>query len=296
MNSTPQVEEYLFYCRAEKGLAVNTLSAYRRDLAKLAALAAKQRQAPLDLSADDLRAFVDSLYGAKLSSRSIARHIATLRNFYAYFLGQGKIQIDPTADLASPRQWKQLPKHLTLDEVDRLLEAPDPATPLGLRDRAMLQLLYATGLRVSELVSTERGLLNTDMGFLRLTGKGGKQRLVPVGRVALGAIETYANEAREKILKGKHSEYLFVTARGGAMTRQAFWHLLRRYGLKAGVTSRLTPHVLRHSFATHLLERGADLRSLQMMLGHADISTTQIYTHVLRERLRKVYDEHHPRS
>ena len=296
MTPAPQVEEYLFYCRSEKGLAANTLSAYRRDLAKLAAAAARQGQTPLDLAADDLRSFVDSLYRAKLSSRSIARHITTLRNFYNFFLGQGKIQIDPTADLASPRQGKQLPKHLTLDEVDRLLEAQDPGSLLGLRDHAMLQLLYATGLRVSELVSTQQSHLNTDMGFLRLTGKGGKQRLVPVGRVALGAIETYARDGREKILKGRPSEFLFVTARGGAMTRQAFWHLLRRYGRKAGIRSRLTPHVLRHSFATHLLERGADLRSLQMMLGHEDISTTQIYTHVLRERLRKVYDEHHPRS
>ena len=211
-------------------------------------------------------------------------------------MSQGKIQSDPTADIASPRHGKQLPRYLTLDEVDRLLEAPDPAAPLGLRDRAMLQLLYATGLRVSELVSTQRGHLNSGLGFLRMTGKGGKQRLVPVGRVALEAVQTYQQGARDRILKGKHSEYLFVTARGGGLTRQAFWHLLRRYGLKGGVTSRLTPHVLRHSFATHLLERGADLRSLQMMLGHADISTTQIYTHVLRERLRKVYDEHHPRS
>ncbi len=296
MGPTPQIEEYLFYCRAEKGLAVNTLLAYRRDLAKLAAHGAEKTQAPLDLTADDLRGFVDSLYRAQLSSRSIARHITTLRNFYGYFLADGRIRIDPTADLASPRQWKQLPKYLSLDEVDRLLEAPDPATPLGLRDRAMLQLLYATGLRVSELVSTQRGHLNSALGFLRMTGKAGKQRLVPVGRVALGSIETYEQQAREKILKGKHSEYLFVTARGGGLTRQAFWYLLRRYGLIAGVTSRLSPHVLRHSFATHLLERGADLRSLQMMLGHADISTTQIYTHVLRERLRKVYDEHHPRS
>ena len=176
------------------------------------------------------------------------------------------------------------------------MEAPDASKPLGGRDRAMLQLLYATGLRVSELVAVKRNDLNMELGVVRTTGKGGKQRLVPVGRQALTDIGSYLGNDRSRILKGKNSEYLFVTARGSLLTRQAFWNLLRRYGLRAGIAGKLSPHVMRHSFATHLLERGADLRSLQLMLGHADISTTQIYTHVLRERLRKVYDEHHPRS
>jgi integrase/recombinase XerD len=296
VNLPASLREYLFYCQTEKGLAANTLSAYRRDLAKLADYCAKQKRDLLDAGKDDLRGFVDSLYAAKLNSRSIARHVASVRNFYLYFVSRRLVSDDPSTDLSSPQQWKQLPKYLTLDEVDRLLDAPSEAKPLGLRDRAMLQLLYATGLRVSELVHLQRGDLHADLGYLKLTGKGGKQRLVPVGRAALDSIETYLEQARPKILKGKHSEYLFVTARGSRPTRQAFWQLLRRYGLLAGITSKLTPHVLRHSFATHLLERGADLRSVQMMLGHADISTTQIYTHVLRERLRKVYDQHHPRS
>jgi len=292
----PLIQEYIFYCQTEKGLAANTLSAYRRDLAKLAGFCARQGRAVAEAGGDDLKAFVDSLFQKRLSSRSIARHITSARNFYLYLLTQKTISLDPTNDLASPRQWKQLPKFLTLEEVDRLLEAPDDTKPRGGRDRAMLQLLYATGLRVSELVSVQRGHLNQEMGVVRLTGKGGKQRLVPVGRTALVAIQLYLDRDRPRLLKGRASEYLFVTARGGCLTRQAFWKLLRRYGLRAAITSRLTPHVLRHSFATHLLERGADLRSLQMMLGHADISTTQIYTHVLRERLRQVYDQHHPRS
>ena len=292
----PLIQEYIFYCQTEKGLAANTLSAYRRDLAKLAGFCARQGRAVAEAGGDDLKAFVDSLFQKRLSSRSIARHITSARNFYLYLLTQKTISLDPTTDLASPRQWKQLPKFLTLEEVDRLLEAPDDTKPRGGRDRAMLQLLYATGLRVSELVTVQRGHLNLEMGVVRLTGKGGKQRLVPVGRAALAAIQLYQDRDRPQLLKARASEYLFVTARGGRLTRQAFWKLLRRYGLQAAITSRLTPHVLRHSFATHLLERGADLRSLQMMLGHADISTTQIYTHVLRERLRQVYDQHHPRS
>lgn len=295
MSAAP-VEEFLFYCRSEKGLAGNTLAAYRRDLEKLLGYCAKHERDVLEASAEDVRGFVDSLYAAKLTGRSIARHIASVRSFYKYYLIRGRITDDPVADIVSPKQWKRLPKFLTLDEVDRLLEAPDHTKPLGLRDRAMLQLLYATGLRVSELVSVEQRNLNTEMGFLRLTGKGGKQRLVPVGREALAAIETYVNNGRPGILKGKASGYLFVNARANRMTRQNFWMRLKRYGLDARIMNPLTPHVMRHSFATHLLERGADLRSVQMMLGHSDISTTEIYTHVLRERLRKVYDQHHPRS
>ncbi len=295
MSAAP-VEEFLFYCRSEKGLAGNTLAAYRRDLEKLSGYCAKHERDVLEAGADDVRGFVDSLYAAKLTGRSIARHIASVRSFYKYYLARGRITEDPVADIASPKQWKRLPKFLTLDEVDRLLAAPDESKPLGLRDRAMLQLLYATGLRVSELVSVEQRSLNTEMGFLRLTGKGGKQRLVPVGREALAAIETYVSSGRPGILKGKASGFLFVNARANRMTRQNFWMRLKRYGLDARIMNPLTPHVMRHSFATHLLERGADLRSVQMMLGHSDISTTEIYTHVLRERLRKVYDQHHPRS
>ena len=290
------IEEYLDYCRIEKGLAANTLAAYQRDLRRFEGFCAERRVVLREAGSKDLNGFVDSLYRAGLSSRSIARYTASLRNFYVYLMRHGRTRVDPTAELAAPRQWKLLPRFLALDEVDRLLEEPDTSKPLGGRDRAMLQLLYATGLRVSELVSVKRNDLNMELGVVRTTGKGGKQRLVPVGRQALGAIRNYLQNDRSGILKGKNSEYLFVTARGSLLTRQAFWNLLRRYGLQAGIAGKLSPHVVRHSFATHLLERGADLRSLQIMLGHADISTTQIYTHVLRERLRKVYDEHHPRS
>jgi len=290
------VEEFLFYCRGEKGLAANTLEAYRRDIEKLAAYCGLHKRGILEAGGDDLRGFVDTLYKAKLTARSIARHIASIRTFYKYYAGRGRIEQDPTADIPSPKQWKRLPKYLTIDEVDRLLEAPSHGKPIGLRDRAMLQLLYATGLRVSELVGVETQNLNAEMGFLRLTGKGGKQRLVPVGREALAAIDDYVKNGRPKILKSKASKFLFVNARGDRMTRQNFWIRLKQYGLEGRIMNPLTPHVVRHSFATHLLERGADLRSVQIMLGHSDISTTEIYTHVLRERLRQVYDQHHPRS
>ena len=290
------IQEYIDYCRVEKGLSVNTLSAYRRDLRRLAAFCEKQRRSLLEAGGEDLQGFLDFLYQDELSSRSIARYVASIRNFYLYQLRQERIAADPTVDIRSPKQWKQLPKFLSLEEVDQLLDAPDLATPRGARDRAMLQLLYAAGLRVSELVGIQLAQLNSQLGVLRVTGKGDKQRMVPVGKVALEAIETYLEHDRPRILKRRHSRYLFVTARGTLLTRQAFWKLLKNYGLQAQIMKSLTPHVLRHSFATHLLERGADLRSLQLMLGHADISTTQIYTHVMRERLRKVYDEHHPRS
>jgi integrase/recombinase XerD len=290
------IEEYLNFCRVEKGLAANSLAAYRRDLERLARFCAGQGRPIKDAAVEDLRLFLDSLYQAKLSSRSIARYLTSARNFYLYLLRQQRIQADPTAQIASPRQWKQLPKFLTLEEVDRLLDAPDVSKPLGSRDRAMLQLLYATGLRVSELVGIKSAHLNAELGVVRAHGKGNKQRLVPVGRTALAAVQSYLNGGRPRLLKGRVSQYLFVTARGGRMVRQTFWHQLRKYGLLAGITRPLTPHVVRHSFATHLLERGADLRSLQLLLGHSDISTTQIYTHVLQDRLRQVYDQHHPRS
>jgi integrase/recombinase XerD len=288
--------EYLDFCRVEKGLAANSLAAYRQDLRRLATFLGASEKSLDQARPEDLRAFVDSLYAAKMSGRSVARHLSAVRRFYLYLLDRGRIRDDPAADLSSPTQWKQLPKFLSLEEVDRLLAAPDPATARGGRDRAMLQLLYATGLRVSELVSVERAHLNLEMGVLRTRGKGDKQRLVPVGKEALRAIEDYLDQHRPALLGTRTSPALFVTSRGGAMTRQAFWKLLKRYGLEARILKNISPHALRHSFATHLLERGADLRSVQLMLGHADISSTQIYTHVLRERLRKVYDSSHPRS
>ncbi len=290
----PQIASFLNYCRVEKGLAVNTLSAYRGDLTQLAGYGRPPGWKLDKLGPEQLRSFLNSRYQLRLSSRSIARQIVTFRNFYLFLAREGTVSNDPTADLSAPKQWKRLPKYLTAEEVRKLLEAPDGAV-LGVRDRAMIELLYATGLRVSELVKVRRADLNAEAGVVRTMGKGSKQRLVPVGRAALQALERYM-PARARLLRGRASVYLFVTSRGQCLTRQAFWHRLRRYGRQAGMARPLTPHVLRHSFATHLLERGADLRSVQVMLGHADIATTQIYTHVVRERLRRVFDEHHPRA
>src|SRR5712692_5921760 len=291
----PRITSFLNFCRIEKGLAVNSLEAYRRDLAALEIYCADRHWALEQLSSEQLRDFLDSRYKARLSPRSIARQLVAIRNFYLFLVREGVVTADPTADVSAPRQWKRLPKFLTAEEVNSLLAAPDTKEPLGLRDRAMIELLYATGLRVSELVRVRSGDLDQELGVLRTLGKGNKHRLVPVGRAALEALERYG-AARPRFLRGRSSEYLFVTARGGPLTRQSLWHRLRFYGRKAGLPRALTPHVLRHSFATHLLERGADLRSVQLMLGHADISTTQIYTHVVRDRLRQVFDQHHPRA
>jgi len=231
-----------------------------------------------------------------MSARSVARHIATLRNFYGFLTREGTIARDPAELLTPPRQWSTLPKYLNREEVERLIAAPPDTKPTGLRDRAMLELLYATGLRVSELCNLELAGVERQLGVLRVLGKGNKQRMVPFGQSAGEALDRYLREGRGKLLGGAASPHVFVTARGGAMTRQSFWFLLKGYGRKAGITTRLTPHVIRHSFATHLVEGGADLRSVQIMLGHADISTTQVYTHVARRRLREVVDQHHPRA
>jgi integrase/recombinase XerD len=285
---------FLNFCRIEKGLACNSLEAYEADLQKFAQFCAA---APAGIpGAEAVGRYVDSLFQSGLGGRSVARHLSTLRSFYSFLLREGKIGSDPTEHLGAPRQWQTIPKFLNLEEIDRLLEAPDAARPTGLRDHAMIELLYASGLRVSELCGLGMADLKLDLGVVRATGKGKKQRIIPVGKPALAAVGAYLESGRPAILKGRPSRYLFVTARGGCLTRQAFWKLLRLHGRKAGLFHHLTPHVIRHSFATHLLEGGADLRSVQTMLGHADISTTQIYTHVMRSRLRKTVDEHHPRA
>jgi len=248
------------------------------------------------LSGEAVRNYLDSLYQAGLKSRSIGRHLTTLRNFFGFLLREGRIATDPSQYLRTPKQWQTIPKYLNLDQIDKLIQIPDPSRPAGLRDRAMLEVLYATGLRVSELCRVGLGDLDLNYGILRTTGKGNKQRLVPVGKSAIQAVRAWLESGRGAVLKGRSSRYLFVTARGGSMTRQSFWKLLAGYGRKAGIFHGLTPHVLRHSFATHLLEGGADLRSVQVMLGHADISTTQIYTHVMRSRLKETVEKHHPRA
>ncbi len=287
------VQSFLDFCRVEKGLAANSVDAYRRDLERYTSFLKILGAAG---PAEGVRAYLDSLYQAGLASRSIARHLTTLRNFYQFLVREGRCELDPTALVALPRQGRSLPRFLNQDEVERLLAAPDQGAPVGARDRAMLELLYATGLRVSELCRLQLGDLNLEVGVLLAHGKGNRQRMVPVGKTALASVGAYLEGARGRLLRGRHSRYLFVTARGGPLTRQAFWKLTSRYGLKAGIERRPTPHGIRHSFATHLLEGGADLRSVQTMLGHADIATTQIYTHVLRSRLRQTVDEHHPRA
>lgn len=284
---------FLTFCRVEKGLAANSLSAYSADLERFSSFFPDTAGIP---DTDGIRHYLDSLYQAKLSNRSIGRHLTTLRNFYGFLLREGRVATDPTEHLRAPKQWQTIPKYLNLDQINQIIQVPDGARPNGLRDRAMLELLYASGLRVSELCRVGMGDLDLSYGVLRTTGKGNKQRLVPVGKAAIRAVEEYLATGRPALLKGRASRYLFVTARGGCLNRQSFWRILISYGRKAGIFHGLTPHVLRHSFATHLLEGGADLRSVQVMLGHADISTTQIYTHVMRSRLKDTVEKHHPRA
>jgi integrase/recombinase XerD len=288
-----EISSFVNYCRIEKGLSPNTLEAYTRDLKGLADFQKEGSGLP---GLEDLRRYLDSLYKTGLGARSIARHIATLRNFYRFLASDGRIDADPTERLVAPKQWQSIPKFLNREEIDRLLAAPDDSKPTGVRDRAMLELLYATGLRVSELCGLRLADVQLEAGVLRTVGKGNKERIAPVGKPALAAVRQYLAAARPGLLKGRGSPFLFVTARGGRLTRQAFWKLLVQNGKRVGIFRHLTPHVIRHSFATHLLEGGADLRSVQIMLGHADISTTQIYTHVMRSRLRQTIEKHHPRG
>jgi integrase/recombinase XerD len=284
----------------EKGLAKNSLAAYERDLGLLSRFADSQHwdRGPNCgyPSAEDLGMYVNSLYQNGLSSRSIARNLSAVRGLFRFLLTEGKIQIDPTEHISSPRQWARIPKFLNRGQVEKLISAPDPDRPNGLRDHAMLELLYACGIRVSELVTLRLTDLDLGLGVVKVTGKGNKQRLVPVHAAALKAVREYLERGRPAFLKGRSSPHLFITARGKAMTRQGFWASIKLNGRKAGIFHNLSPHVLRHTFATHLLEGGADLRSVQAMLGHADLATTEIYTHVVRSRLRDTLDQHHPRA
>jgi integrase/recombinase XerD len=284
---------FLDFCRVEKGLAKTSISSYSTDLKRFIATL----PVPIvEASREHLDRYVNSLFEAGMSPRSVARHVATLRNLYSFLAREGTIQADPAEFLEPPRQWTTLPKYLNREEIERLIEVPPEHKASGLRDRAMLELLYATGLRVSELCALELSAVERELGVLRVSGKGNKQRMVPFGESAGRALDRYLLEGRPRLLKGRASAHLFVTARGSGMTRQCFWMLLKAHGRRAGISRPLTPHVIRHSFATHLVEGGADLRSVQIMLGHADISTTQVYTHVARRRLREVVDRHHPRA
>jgi integrase/recombinase XerD len=289
------IDSYLAYLRDVRRVSANTVESYARDLAALGAFADERGTSVDALERRDLEAFVRKLMGSGLSPRSVARAVACVRGFYRFAALEQKRDSSAAEDLRAPRAWTSLPKFLDLDEVDRLLAQPDTSTPRGLRDKALIEVLYATGLRVSELVALRAGDLRLDEGYLTCVGKGSKERLVPIGHEATDWVRRYLHDGRPQLLK-RASPWLFVNARdGGPLSRVGFWKVLKEYGIKAGITRDLSPHVLRHSFATHLLERGADLRAIQVMLGHADLSTTQIYTHVLEARLRAVYDKFHPR-
>lgn len=293
------VDHYLTWLTVERGLSTNTVDAYQRDIGNFRDVLGVERGLG---RADEeaVRAWLATRSAAGVTARSQARGLVALRGFFGFLLEEGLVEVDPTARVELPRIGRPLPDALTLDEVEALLRQPDPSTERGLRDRTMLEVLYATGLRVSELVNLAVGVVHMEAGFVRVIGKGDKERLVPLGDEARAWIERYLLEARAVLTGGDRArrgkEPLFVTRLGGAMTRQGFFKLLRIYAEAAGITKAVSPHKLRHAFATHLLERGADLRSLQLMLGHADISTTEIYTHLSRARLKSVHAEHHPRG
>ena len=291
------IDAYVEYLRDVRRMSPNTLSSYARDLRGLAEFAAAKEQPLEALQRRDLEAFTRQLMTDGLAPRSVARSIACVRGFYKFLVVEKKIPADPAEDLRAPRAWPALPKYLDMEQVDRLLAQPDVSTPRGVRDKALIELLYATGLRVTELLSLKAGDVHLDAGYLTCIGKGDKERIVPFGDAAADWVRRYLAGARPALLKGRKSKWLFVNAKaGGQLSRIGFWKIVRDYGIKADISGELSPHVLRHSFATHLLERGADLRAIQMMLGHADLSTTQIYTHVLEARLRTVYDKFHPRK
>jgi integrase/recombinase XerD len=290
------IDGFLRHLEAERRLSSHTVEAYARDLQMLVAYAVEVGSSVERLSRGNVEAFVRQLMAEGRAPRSVARAVATIRTFYRYLVVHGGLEASPADAVRAPRSVRALPRCLSAEEVEALLAAPDTGTPRGLRDRAMIELLYATGLRVSELVALRPADLNLEEGLLKTVGKGRKERLVPIGEEAVAWVARYVREARPILIGARRSPNLFVNARGGTgLTRVGFWKLLRGYGTSLGLARRLSPHVLRHSFATHLLEHGADLRAIQVMLGHADLSSTQIYTHVLDARLRTLYDRFHPR-
>jgi integrase/recombinase XerD len=299
MNNLSQAEHalrvFLEFLSVEKGLSSNTLLSYSQDLKKLFLFLKKGKKPWLKAGEEDLIRFIHFQSRTGLSSRSMARLISSLKGFYKFLVREDAVKRNPAANLSSPKSWRSLPKFLTVEEVEILLNQPDERDVRGIRDKAMLELIYAAGLRVTELLTLKPEDLNLDDRFLLCMGKGGKQRIIPIGEAASRAVRKYLAKGRPKLLK-RPSEFLFLTSRGKAFTRQGFWKLLRVYARKAGLEPKISPHILRHSFATHLLERGADLRSVQLMLGHSQITTTQIYTHVSRQRIRHLYDKYHPRA
>lgn len=287
-------KSFLNYLRVERGLSSNTIESYKLDLDKLRRHAESRGKALEALEPDDLKSFIEALHVSGLGARSMARALSTVRNLYRFLLLDGRLKRDPSVNIETPQSWHPLPKFLTAEEVEMLLNTPDTSTTIGVRDKAMLEVLYASGLRVSELVSLKVSDPNLDAGFLVTTGKGSKERRIPMGKSAIAWLCRY-NGVRRFLLDGAMSDRLFVGARGGDISRQAFWKLIVAYGEKARI-GHITPHILRHSFATHLLANGADLRSVQTMLGHASIGTTQIYTHVTNEETRETFKKFHPRA
>jgi len=297
-STVPALDAYLTHLTVERRLAANSIEGYARDLNALTDFAVVQRLTIDGLTRHHLEALVRKQMAEGRSPRSVARAVACYRGFYRFLVVDGRLRVNPAEDLHPPRAWKVLPRYLSVEEVDRLIAQPDVTTPRGLRDRAVIELLYATGMRVSELVTLRPADVHLDGSYLTCTGKGEKQRIVPIGDEAAAWLERYLQQSRAILLGRRRSPRVFVNARRGGvgLTRVGFWKILKGYARQAGVTTALSPHMLRHSFATHLLERGADLRAIQMMLGHADLSTTQIYTHVLEQRMRHVYDQFHPRA
>lgn len=291
------LDQFLHYLVVEKGLSRNTIEAYSHGLNRfLDHLRKKGIREWAKVSKFEVRAFLLFLKRQGLSTKSVVRNLVAIRTFFKFLIQEGLLEFNPVEELESPKVAKTLPKILSLKEVEQLLEQPNPQTPLGMRDRAMLELLYATGMRVSELTQLPTHQINLEGGYVLVYGKGSKERIVPLGKEAMKWVDLYLRTAREKLAKGRESPTLFINRSGKGMSRQRFWKNLKAYGQRAGIRKRITPHLLRHSFASHLLERGADLRSVQMMLGHVDISTTQIYTHVTGERLKKVHQRYHPRG
>ena len=294
----PLIDQFADSLWLSDGLAKNTIESYRRDIMQLDSWLRKSGRAALDRAgAEDLQAFLaHRIDDRHASPRSTARLTSALKRFYRHLIREKITTDDPSARIESPKLNRALPKSLPEDDVGALLAAPDARTALGMRDGVMLEVLYASGLRASELVTLKIGQLSLEMGVVRVMGKGSKERLVPLGETATDMVQRYLSGARIDILNGQKSDDLFVTARGRAMTRQMFWHLIKRHALNAGIRAPISPHTLRHAFATHLINHGADLRVVQLLLGHADITTTQIYTHVARERLKKIHAQHHPRA
>jgi integrase/recombinase XerD len=292
----PVINRFLEAVWMERGLSVNTLAAYRADLTALNRWLEKKDIPIIKTSRNDLLGFIAWRVEAGARPRSTARQLSSFRRFFRYLAREGMIREDPTAQIAMPKIGRSLPKSLTEDEVEALLMAPVVTDPLGHRDRTMLEVLYATGLRVSELVNLKHNQVNLNQGVLRIIGKGNRERLIPLGEEAVRWLQQFVQGPRAEILLERQTDFLFPTRRGDKMTRQAFWHIIKRYARKAGVQKELSPHTLRHAFATHLLNHGADLRVVQMLLGHSDLSTTQIYTHVARERMKEMHSQHHPRG